>query len=104
MSLILDGLILGYITANNSKMLPVNIRTDLNVGFLLIILGIGAVVGGLISGYLSDRIRITIEGKICFLIVVFTILLSAIINQLNPETVVLPFVSSFFWGVTLHFL
>ena len=55
-ALVLDGVLLGFTTTNFSELLPKAIQSDLNVGILHISNGIGGVIGGYLSGSLSDRI------------------------------------------------
>lgn len=53
--IILDGLVSGFISTYINKLIFVDIRTNLNVGYLLITEGIGCIFGAVLSAFLSDH-------------------------------------------------
>ncbi len=76
----LDGLMLGFMAAYFSHIIPEPIRTGLNVGIVLMMGGAGSILGGYFSGYLSDKIpahRLGISG---FLFITLTLLLTLLTN------------------------
>jgi len=77
-AIVLDGLILGFVATNYSTLLPVDLKTDLNVGILLIIHGVGGILGGTISGFLSDYMTVPQEGNITFLFILVTMLVTSL--------------------------
>jgi hypothetical protein len=77
-TIVLDGLLLGFVATDLSTLLPATLKTDLNVGIVLILHGAGAIAGGAISGFLSDYITVPQEGNIIFLCTLCTLLVTSL--------------------------
>lgn len=66
--------------------------------------GFGAIIGGYLSGYLSDKLpppRLGISG---FLFMIITLLLTFLTKFVNFETLVYPSIIGLLWGICLYFL
>jgi predicted MFS family arabinose efflux permease len=74
------------------------------VGIALMIKGVGAIIGGYISGFLSDSIPAPKLGIAGFLFIILSLLLTWLANYLTLETIAYPCFLGFLWGVSLYFL
>jgi predicted MFS family arabinose efflux permease len=81
-ALMLDGLMLGFVASYFSHIIPESIRTSLNLGIILMVNGVGAMIGGYFSGYLSDMIRPSQLGIMGFLVILMTLLLTLLSNYI----------------------
>lgn len=79
-ALFLDGLMLGFITSFFSHMIPESIRTPQNIGIVLMINGLGSIIGGYLSGYLSDKVKPSKLGVAGFMFIILTLLI-ALLSQ-----------------------
>lgn len=70
---ILDGIISGFISVYFSKLIFSGIRTDLNVGYLLMIEGVGCIFGAMTSAHLSDKFTVYNVGRAGFILILFAI-------------------------------
>ena len=52
--ILLDGIIIGFISASSTHLIPDSDNTSINAGIFLMFLGLGAIIGGFISGIFSD--------------------------------------------------
>lgn len=101
----LDGFLLGFTTTNFSNLLKEEEASDaFKVGLLHISNGIGAIIGGFISGYLSSKIPVLVEGVILFFITIVSLLLTYFIKLIDFETIAYPLFITFLWGIALFFL
>ena len=75
-AMILDGFFTAFIATNFSDFLPVPFKTNFNVGLLHISNGLGAILGGYISGFLSDKIPPLKEGVILFTLTTLVLLIT----------------------------
>jgi len=80
-AMILDGFFTGFIATNFSDFLSIPLKSSFNVGLLHISNGVGAIIGGFISGELSVKIQVLKEGVILFLFTTL-VLLVTIFNSL----------------------
>ncbi len=103
-AMILDGIMLAFTTTNFSNFLPETLQTDYNVGLLHISNGVGAIIGGFLSGYLSSRIAVIKEGVILFLFTILTLLLTLLNYFYYFEGLTYPLITTFLWGISLFFL
>ena len=55
--MVLDGFLLGFTTTNFSTLLKPDDETNFNIGLLHISNGTGAIIGGYLSGYLSNKMH-----------------------------------------------
>lgn len=104
LAIVLDGLILGFTASYFSHLLPDSLQSDLNVGILLIVHGFGGIIGGYLSGFLSDYIPVLKEGIVGYLFIAGTMLLTILKNYVHFETITFALVIGFLWGVALYFL
>ena len=68
---VLDGIIAGFISIYLNKLLPEDIRTDLNVGYILMVEGVGCIFGAVTSALTSDRFKVMyvgVAGMLCLII------------------------------------
>jgi len=61
--IILDGLVTGFISTYINKLINSDIRTDLNVGYLLMTEGVGCIFGAMLSAFLCDKYRVINVGR-----------------------------------------
>lgn len=61
--IVLDGMISGFISIYLSKLISLDIRTDLTVGYLLMTEGAGCIVGAMLSAFLSDKFTVLNVGR-----------------------------------------
>ena len=74
--IITDGCILGFISASVTHFLPTDHYDKVSVGIFLIFMGVGAILGGYISGFFSDKFLIIKVGKSTFLVLGICMFLS----------------------------
>lgn len=103
-ALFLDGFMLGFITTFFSHMIPESIRTPKNIGIVLMVNGVGSIIGGYLSGYLSDKTSASKLGVGGFIFIIFTLLIALLSQFVYISTLTFPCFISFFWGVSLFFL
>lgn len=103
-AMFLDGLMLGFVASYFSHLIPEPIRSSLNVGIVLMINGVGAMIGGYFSGYLSDKISPGQLGVLGFLFITFTLLLTLLSHYITLSSLAYPSLMGFLWGVSLYFL
>lgn len=103
-AMILDGFMLGFATSSFSEMVPQPIRSSLNVGIVLIVNGAGSIIGGYLSGTLSDKIPASQLGIIGFLYLILTFLITMLTDYIKLETLAFPIIVGFLWGIGLYFL
>jgi sugar phosphate permease len=82
--LLIDGVCLGIYSSQITHLIPY--ENDLNLrnkkaGFCTIFLGIGATIGGFMSGYLSDKMKIVNAGKASILF----FLLACLVNYITVQ-------------------
>lgn len=65
-SFILKGFLLAFKSTHFGSILPAEYETSFNVGILLLFSGGGAVLGGWLSGYLSEKIDMLKQGSYLF--------------------------------------
>lgn len=75
-AMVLDGFLLGFTTTNFSNIVVPSLRTDFNIGMLHITNGLGAIIGGYLSGHLSSKIHVLKVGVLIFSFMVLTMLLT----------------------------
>ena len=102
--MVLDGFILGFNTTDFSKFLPENLKTDVDLGIMLMVHGIGAAIGGYTSGTLSDKMPVAHEGILCFTFITITSFLSLLREVVTVTTFTFPLLLGFLWGIGLYFL
>ena len=61
---IIDGITSGFISTYFSKLLPENLRSDLNVGYMLMVEGVGCIIGAMASAFSSDRFHVANIGMV----------------------------------------
>ena len=66
--------------------------------------GTGAAMGGYFSGYLSDIMKISLEGTMMFAFMVVTFALSLLRESIAVGTFTFPLILGFMWGLALYFL
>jgi predicted MFS family arabinose efflux permease len=103
-AMILDGFLLGFTTTNFSNLLNKDQETSFNVGLLHISNGVGAILGGYLSGILSSKMSVLREGVILFGCAILTLLLTFFIQLVEFDTIAFPLFITFLWGITLFFL
>ena len=79
-ALFLDGFMLGFITTFFSHMIPESIRSPENIGIVLMVNGVGSIIGGYLSGYLSDKTSASKLGVAGFMFIILTLLI-ALLSQ-----------------------
>ncbi len=97
--IITDGFILGFIESTSMHFLPKDHYSKTSVGVYLIFLGIGAILGGYLSGLWSDKYPIMKVGKSSFLVISVCMLLSIPVSM----GLVTSFIYSCFLGFSLGF-
>ena len=103
-AMVLDGFLLGFTTTNFSTLLKAEDETNFNVGLLHISNGIGAIIGGYLSGFISTRIHVLKEGVMLFLYFALSLLLTYFIKLVDFEGLAYPLFITFLWGITLYAL
>lgn len=103
-ALLLDGLMQGFISSYFSHLLPSEIRTTVNLGIILSIKGLGSIIGGFLSGILSDKIKVNEVGILGFLFIILTLLMTLLNNFAELSTITYALVIGFMWGVSKYFL
>lgn len=103
-SILIDGLILGFISSSVTHLLPYSNYSKLQAGIFLIFLGLGAIIGGLLSGLLSDKLAIIKVGKSSFFLISICIFLSlpAILSLI--EDLAYSYFLGFMWGFGWHYM
>jgi sugar phosphate permease len=103
--LLIDGVCLGIYSSQITHMIPY--ENDLSVrnkkaGFCTILLGVGATIGGFLSGYLSDKMKIINAGKIS----IFFFIMGCIVNYITVQIQSFPLTlfAAFTWGFQLFYL
>ena len=104
LAMILDGFFTAFIATNFSDLLPVPLKSNFNVGLLHISNGVGAIIGGYISGILSSKIHVFQEGVILFLFTTLVLLITCFNSLISFETLLLPLIITFIWGIAFSFL
>lgn len=79
--IIFEGFIASFVSSYLSKIIPEHLRSNLNVGYMLMILGIGCTIGAFLSASLSDRISVLNLSKFGMLI----ICLCAVLTYINDS-------------------
>ena len=101
----LDGLLLGFTTTNFSSLLKEEDNDNsIKVGLLHISNGVGAIIGGYLSGYLSSKMPVMREGVILLFTTILTLLLTYFVKLIAFETIAYPLFITFLWGISLFFL
>ena len=77
-AMILDGFFTAFIATNFKDFLPTPFKTNFNVGLLHISNGVGAIFGGYLSGFLSDKIAPLKEGVILFMLTTIVLLITTL--------------------------
>jgi predicted MFS family arabinose efflux permease len=103
-ALLLDGLMLGFVASYSSHLIPEHLRSPLHVGIMLMLNGVGAILGGYFSGYLSDKVTPPQLGVLGFMFIILSLLLTLLANYLSLETIGYPCFLGFLWGVCVYFL
>jgi len=104
LAIALDGIMLGFVTSNFSNMLPESVRDDLHLGIMLMIHGVGGIIGGYLSGFLSDTIAVPRVGILCFFFIMFTMLFTLLRSFIEFELPIYSYFVSGFWGISLYSL
>lgn len=104
LAMILDGFFTGFIATNFSDFLPVPLKSNFNVGLLHISNGVGSIIGGYLSGYLSIKINVLKEGVILFLCTTLILLITTFNTLLTIESLAFPIIITFLWGIAFSFL
>lgn len=102
--MVFDGVIAGFISTYLSKLLPEEIRTDLNVGYMLMTEGIGCILGAVISAFSSDKFKVINVGRVGMVVLAFTCALTYINYSITVETVYFPFFVAFWWGFLINYI
>lgn len=76
---VLDGILSGFISTYLSKLLPEGIRTDLNVGYMLMVEGVGCIIGAMVSAFSSDKFHVANIG----IVGVFILLIASAVTYIN---------------------
>jgi len=79
--IIFEGVIASFISSYLSKIIPEHLRTNLNVGYMLMILGGGCTIGAFLSASLSDRYSVLAINKFGMLILA----LCAVLTYINDS-------------------
>ena len=99
--LIFDGLILGFISTSSTKLMPIE-SSRVDIGIFLIVLGAGCIVGGFVSGYLSDLISMKNAGRLAVMAVLVVSVATVFVQRYLSMWVA--FVIAFFWGVVREYM
>lgn len=102
--IIFDGFISGFISTYLNKILPESLRTDLNVGFMLMLEGFGCILGAVTSATLSDRFSVLNIGKVGMMIILLSCALTYLNELLNFEGLEFPFFVAFVWGFLINYI
>lgn len=70
----------------------------------MVFLGLGAIIGGYLSGFFSDKFQIIKVGKSCFLVLGICILLSLPIFMGIIDNVIYANFIGFAWGFGWHYM
>lgn len=76
LAIILDGFFTAFMATNFSNFLPCPLKSTFNLGLLHISNGVGAIFGGYLSGYLSDKVGPLKEGVILFVFTSLVLLIT----------------------------
>ena len=82
--IILDGIISGFISIYFSKLINIDIRTDLNVGFLLMTQGVGCIFGAMLSAFMSDKYHVINVGRAGMVLILVTSALTFVNYLVEP--------------------
>jgi predicted MFS family arabinose efflux permease len=77
-------------------------ENKIDVGIFLIIMGSGCVVGGYLSGYLSDAFHMITAGKLAIIFIFLISTMTALLNRYITKD--LAFMCAVFWGITREFI
>ena len=101
----IDGLILGFTSTSLSKLVPSSDsihQKSLQAGFCVTIFGFGTILGGFLSGYLSNKLNIHITGKLSIILYAICCLITLLaVNFLTFEGGLMV---SFIWGIGKYFI
>jgi predicted MFS family arabinose efflux permease len=95
-TIILDGLILAFVSSASSKLMPVGSK-KLDVGIFLIIMGAGCIVGGYCSGHLSDILKMKNAGKLSIILIFLISTATALLAKHLSRDIA--FILAVFWGI-----
>lgn len=102
--IVTDGFILGFISSSATHLLPEDHYSRIEAGIFLIVLGAGAILGGFVSGFLSDKISIMKVGKSSFFILLVCMLLSIPLFIELIENFFYSYFLGFAWGFGWHYM
>ena len=96
----IDGLMLAFSTVLLSKLIPQNsdekkFKSDFNI--VLICFGGGTIIGGFLSGYLSQKISIKKAGLMSILLFVICCIYTLV--NLRYPSLIMGFIGGFLWGL-----
>jgi predicted MFS family arabinose efflux permease len=101
--IILDGLVSGFISTYISKLIYVDIRTNINVGFLLMTEGVGCIFGAMLSAFLSDKFEVLNVGRAGLGALMLTACLTLVNYIVEPQTMFFPMVVGVCWGFVINY-
>ena len=87
-----------------THLLPKDHYSRIEAGIFLIVLGFGAILGGFISGFLSDKVNIMKVGISSFFVLVVCMLLSIPLFIELVENIYYPYFLGFAWGFGWHYM
>jgi len=101
---VIDGVLSGFISTYLSKLLPESIRSDLNVGYMLMVEGVGCIIGAMISAFSSDRFHVANIGIVGVLMLLVASGITFINYYVDFTLVYFPYVTAFFWGFLINYI
>ena len=101
---ILDGIISGFISVYFNRLIFIDIRSSLNVGYLLMTEGVGCIVGAMISAFMSDKFSVINVGRAGILAVIATSALTFVNYLMQTESMYFPLLVGIFWGFVINYI
>lgn len=102
--MVFDGVIAGFISTYLSKLLPEELRTDRNVGYMFMVEGTGCILGAVLSAFCSDKFKVINVGRAGMLLLAVTCLLTYINSWVDCETVYYAYLVAFWWGLVVNYI
>lgn len=102
--IILDGLVSGFISTYINKLIHVDIRTSINVGYLLMTEGLGCIFGAMLSAFLSDKYSVINVGRSGLGVLMGAISLTFVNYMVEPQTMFLPLFVGISWGFVINYI
>lgn len=104
MPMLMAGFMLGFLSSYITNLIPKEIINKTVVGIFLTIEGLGAILGGLLSGILCDFFTITKVGQSCFATICCNLVLIYACVESQPTTLLLPYLCALVWGFADNYL